>query len=125
MAPCAPGPKIGRGVRLTRLCSIPSAVGAMLSMHQHTNAPHTSASRSSLMPRLTITLSEERQRAVKEAAARRGITITALIDESLERAGVRTSESARQILARARAKACLLYTSDAADEEDSVDLGGR
>ncbi|GAB5802143.1 hypothetical protein JMUB7513_27910 [Staphylococcus aureus] len=24
-----------------------------------------------------------------------------------------------------RAKACLLYTSDAADEEDSVDLGGR
>ena len=22
-------------------------------------------------------------------------------------------------------KACLLYTSDAADEEDSVDLGGR
>src|SRR5664280_3132790 len=28
-------------------------------------------------------------------------------------------------LARAHAKACLLYTSDAADEEDSVDLGGR
>src|SRR5665648_1255150 len=26
---------------------------------------------------------------------------------------------------RARAKVCLLYTSDAADEEDSVDLGGR
>ena len=23
------------------------------------------------------------------------------------------------------ARACLLYTSDAADEEDSVDLGGR
>src|SRR5664279_3797967 len=26
---------------------------------------------------------------------------------------------------RARAETCLLYTSDAADEEDSVDLGGR
>src|SRR5665648_262107 len=26
---------------------------------------------------------------------------------------------------RAHAVACLLYTSDAADEEDSVDLGGR
>ena len=25
----------------------------------------------------------------------------------------------------ARGKRCLLYTSDAADEEDSVDLGGR
>ena len=24
-----------------------------------------------------------------------------------------------------RARSCLLYTSDAADEEDSVDLGGR
>ena len=57
------------------------------------------------MPRLTISLSEDRQRAVKETAARRGITITALIDECLERAGVRTSESARQILSRARAKA--------------------
>src|SRR5664279_2526488 len=27
--------------------------------------------------------------------------------------------------ARAMVRACLLYTSDAADEEDSVDLGGR
>ncbi|CZS11813.1 hypothetical protein CDFC105_93965 [Clostridioides difficile] len=28
-------------------------------------------------------------------------------------------------LAMGCASACLLYTSDAADEEDSVDLGGR
>lgn len=55
------------------------------------------------MPRMTITLSEERQRALKEAAARRGTTITALVDESLELAGIRTRESARQIVARARA----------------------
>ena len=59
------------------------------------------------MPRLTITLSAERQRAVREAAARRGITITALIDESLELAGIRTMESARDIVARARARAGL------------------
>lgn len=59
------------------------------------------------MPRLTITLSEERQRAVKEAAARRGITITALIDESLELAGMRTMESARSIVSRARDRAGL------------------
>jgi len=70
------------------------------------------------MPRLTITLSEERQRAVKEAAARRGITITALIDESLERAGVRTSESAAQIVARARAKARL-------NDAEALDLALR
>lgn len=59
------------------------------------------------MPRLTITLSEERQRAVKETAARRGVTITALIDECLELAGVRTMESARSIVARARVHAGL------------------
>jgi hypothetical protein len=59
------------------------------------------------MPRLTITLSEERQRAVRETAARRGMSITALIDESLELAGVRTMESAAHIVARARANAGL------------------
>ncbi|MBU2601062.1 MAG: CopG family transcriptional regulator [Actinobacteria bacterium] len=59
------------------------------------------------MPRMTITLSKERQRAVKETAARRGTTITALIDESLELAGIRTRESAEQIVARARANSGL------------------
>jgi hypothetical protein len=59
------------------------------------------------MPRMTITLSEERQRALKEAAARRGTTITALIDESLELAGIRSMESAQQILARAGANSGL------------------
>ena len=57
------------------------------------------------MPRMTITLSEERQRALKEAAARRGTTITAIIDESLEIAGIRTQNTAEQILAKARANA--------------------
>jgi len=70
------------------------------------------------MPRLTITLSDERRRAVKEVAARRGVTITALIDESLELAGVRTAESAAQIVARARAQARM---SDA----DAMDLALR
>lgn len=59
------------------------------------------------MPRMTISLSEERQRAVKETAARRGTTITALIDESLELAGIRTRESAEEIVARARANSGL------------------
>ena len=57
------------------------------------------------MPRITITLSEERMRAVRETAARRRITITRLIEESLELAGVFASESARQIVARGRASA--------------------
>src|SRR5664279_5989838 len=35
------------------------------------------------------------------------------------------SDERRKAPACAKAESCLLYTSDAADEEDSVDLGGR
>jgi len=48
------------------------------------------------MPRLSITLSEERHRAVKEAAARRGATITAIIDESPEACGVKSQARAER-----------------------------
>ena len=34
-------------------------------------------------------------------------------------------DSFKDVLEAAQAYWCLLYTSDAADEEDSVDLGGR
>src|SRR5674536_287815 len=37
----------------------------------------------------------------------------------------RSGPGGRKGLAGARLETCLLYTSDAADEEDSVDLGGR
>ena len=60
--------------------------------HQHTEVD---------MPRMTITLSAERQRALKEAAARRGTTITAIIDESLELAGVVPRRNVWDILAKA------------------------
>ncbi len=53
------------------------------------------------MPRMTITLSQERQQALKEAAARRGTTITAIIDESLELAGIVPRRNAWDILAKA------------------------
>jgi hypothetical protein len=53
------------------------------------------------MPRMTITLSQERQQALKEAAARRGTTITAIIDESLELAGVVPRRNVWDILAKA------------------------
>jgi hypothetical protein len=53
------------------------------------------------MPRMTITLSAERQQALKEVAARRGMTITAIIDESLELAGIVPRRSAWDILAQA------------------------
>ena len=70
------------------------------------------------MPRMTITLSPERQQALKEAAARRNTTITTIIDQSLELAGIRTRESAADIVARARAKSRM-------SEQEAMDLALR
>src|SRR5664279_2529164 len=49
--------------------------------------------------------------------------------QRLARFGLEVAEDKTQVIefshCKALAKTCLLYTSDAADEEDSVDLGGR
>ena len=59
------------------------------------------------MSRLTITLSEARYRALKEAAAQRSKTIGQLIDESLDFYGIKSRESARDLVRRARAQSQL------------------
>lgn len=56
------------------------------------------------MSRLTITLSEARYRALKEAAAQRDKTIGQLIDESLEFYGIKPREDACELVRRARAR---------------------
>jgi hypothetical protein len=66
------------------------------------------------MPRLTITLSEERHRALKEAAARRGKTIGQLVEESLDYCGIKTPVRAAELVARARGRARL-------EEEQALD----
>ena len=53
------------------------------------------------MSRLTITLSDERHRALKEAAARRNTSIRRIIEESLDSYGVKTTESAAALVAAA------------------------
>ncbi|HXC38498.1 MAG TPA: CopG family transcriptional regulator [Burkholderiales bacterium] len=55
------------------------------------------------MSRLTITLSEQRYLALKEAAARRKKTIGQLIDESLDFYGIKTRQDALALVRRARA----------------------
>lgn len=60
-----------------------------------------------IMPRLTITLSDERRTALKEAAASSGKTITQLIDESLDAYGIKTRARAEDLLAQARQRAGL------------------
>jgi len=67
------------------------------------------------MPRMTITISAERRQALKEAAARRGTTIASIIDQSLELAGIRTRESAADIVSRARARSRM-------SEQEAMDL---
>lgn len=59
------------------------------------------------MPRLTITLSSERHRALKEAAVRRDKTIGELIAESLDAYGVKTTENALALVAEARRRSGL------------------
>jgi len=68
------------------------------------------------MPRLTITLSEERHKALKETAVRRGKTIGTLIEESLIYYGIKTPNRAGELVARARQRADL-------NEVDALDLG--
>ncbi len=59
------------------------------------------------MSRLTITLSETRYRALKEASAQRDKTIGQLIDESLDFYGIKSREDARDLVRRARARSPL------------------
>ena len=70
------------------------------------------------MSRLTITLSEERYRALKDASARRNKTIGQLIDESLDFYGIKSREQARNLVRRARARGKL-------DELQALDVAQR
>ncbi len=54
------------------------------------------------MHRLTITLSDEKHRALKEAAVRQGKSIRQIIEESLEIAGIKTRERAKSLVSKAR-----------------------
>ena len=56
------------------------------------------------MSRLTITLSEARYRALKEASAQRAKTIDQLIDESLDFYGIKPRQDAPALVRRARAR---------------------
>ena len=59
------------------------------------------------MARLTITLSGERHRALKEAAARRSKTIRSLVEESLDAYGIKTTSQAAELVARARKRSSM------------------
>ena len=59
------------------------------------------------MARLTITLSDERHRALREAALKRRKTIGQLIEESLEFYGIKSTRSAEELVAKARAHSAL------------------
>lgn len=59
------------------------------------------------MSRLTITLSEPRYRALKEAAAQRDKTIGQLIDDSLDFYGIKSREQALDPVRRARSRSAL------------------
>ena len=59
------------------------------------------------MPRLTISMADRTHRALKEAAARQNRSMGSIIEESLELRGIRPYDTAKEIVARARAKSGL------------------
>lgn len=59
------------------------------------------------MPRLTVTLSEDIYRALKETAARRDVPMRQIVEESLEFCGVKSERDARELVERAREHADL------------------
>lgn len=59
------------------------------------------------MARLTITLSDDRHQALKQAAARRGRTIGELVEASLDSYGIKVAGTAADLVARARERSGL------------------
>lgn len=59
------------------------------------------------MPRITITLSSERYQALKEAATRRRKSLVSVIDESLDFYGIKSEQTAADLVAKARRNASL------------------
>ena len=72
------------------------------------------------MSRLTITLSEARYRALKEASAQRDKTIGQLIDESLDFYGIKSRDDARDLVRRARSRSKLTDKQAVAVAEEQV-----
>lgn len=72
------------------------------------------------MSRLTITLSETRYRALKEASVQRDKTIGQLIDESLDFYGIKSRQDARDLVRRARAGSTLSEDDALALAQDEV-----
>lgn len=59
------------------------------------------------MNRLTISLPQELDAALKAAAARRGKTVSSLVRESLEAFGIKPERDVRELIAAARARSGL------------------
>lgn len=72
------------------------------------------------MSRLTITLSEARYKALREAAVQRGKTLGQLIDESLDFYGIKSREEARDLVHRARARSELTEEQALAVAQEQV-----
>jgi hypothetical protein len=77
------------------------------------------------MSRLTITLSEARYKALKEASVQREKTIGQLIDESLDFYGIKTREDARELVRRARGRSQLSEDEALAVAQEQVSAARR
>ena len=74
------------------------------------------------MSRLTISISDDMHRALKEAAVRQGRSIGSIIEEGLHLRSIKPIEDARSLVKKARAHAALtdLEAIDTSIEESKV-----
>ncbi len=72
------------------------------------------------MSRLTITLSEARYRALKEASAQHNKTIGQLVEESLDFYGIKSRQDARDLVRRARVHSKLTEDQAVAVAQEQV-----
>ena len=71
------------------------------------------------MSRLTISISDDMHRALKEATVRQGRSIGSIIEEGLQLRGIKPIEDARSLVKKAKAQAALteLEALDISTEE--------
>ena len=104
---------VGMGCRQVAASNLPGVcecLSILVSKHQYEAG----------ISRLTITLSEARYRALKEASAQRDKTIGQLIDESLDFYGIKSRQDARDLVRRARAHSKLTEVQALAVAQEQV-----
>ena len=96
---------------------------ALIATNKQSLAQDTASSAAPLGVEEILVTARKRSESIQDVP----VAVTALSVEQVERGNIQRVQDLEKLAPNVEMydMACLLYTSDAADEEDSVDLGGR